>query len=214
MLGEHSAASRPGMVRGRAAGELIGVAADIKINYVLFGLALAWALRRAPLAQAAAAAAALVVLVPGYVWFGPPAAKALADRRNGISADNFYRFFVFDPHWRSHLAVIAVVLVVAVAVLALRRLPAGAQARPAIRPALALSAAWLFFWPYQLPRYDAMIICVLVFYPASRLDWLVIVRLAAGPGPHIPGKPKAPPRGVFPLPHLVVAPPPPPLLIF
>jgi len=213
-LGEHSAASRPRMLRVLAAGALIGVAADIKINYILFGLALAWALRRALLAQAAAAAAALVVLVPGYVWLGPPAAKALAARRNGISADNFYRFFVFDPHWRSHLAVIAVVLVVAVAVLALRRLPAGAQARPAIRPALALSAAWLFFWPYHLPWYDAMIICVLVFYPASRLDWLVIVRLATGTVPNIPGNPKAPPGAVFTLHHVVVATLAPLVLIF
>jgi hypothetical protein len=145
-----------------------------------------------------------VVLVPGYVWFGPPAAKALADRWNGTTADNFYRFFIFDPHWRSHLAVIAVVLVVAVAVLALRRLPAGAQARPAIRPALALSAAWLFFWPYQLPWYDSMIICVLVFYPASRLDWLVITRLAAGTIPNIPGNPHAPPAMVGTLHHVFV----------
>jgi len=66
-----------------------------------------------------------------------------------------------------------------VAVLALRRMPEGALSQPAIRPALALSAAWLFFWPYQLPWYDAMIICLLVFYPASRLDWLVIARLTA-----------------------------------
>jgi hypothetical protein len=204
VLGEHSAASRPPMLRVLAAGALIGVAADIKINYVLFGLALAWALRRAPVAQAAAAAAALVVLVPGYVWFGPPAAKALADRRNGSSADNFYQFFLTGPNWRSHLAVIAVVLVVAIAVLALRRLPAGAQARPAIRPALALSAAWLFFWPYQLPWYDAMIICVLVFYPASRLDWLVMARLAAGTLPNIPGNPHAPPGMVGTLHHAFV----------
>ena len=45
---------------------------------------------------------------------------------------------------------------------------------------MALCAAWLFLWLYQLPWYDEMIICVLVLYPASRLDWLVLVRLAAG----------------------------------
>jgi hypothetical protein len=203
-LGEHTTASRPPMPRVLAAGALIGVAADIKINYVLFGLGLAWALRRAPMAQAAAAAAALVTLLPGYIWFGPPAAKALLNRRNGTSADNFYRFFILDRHWRAHLAVIAVILVVAVAVLAWRRLPAGAQSRPAIRPALALSAAWLFFWPYQLPWYDAMIICLLVFYPATRLDWLVIARLAAGTVPNIPGNPKAPPGTVGTLHHVFV----------
>ncbi len=191
-LGEHSAASRPPLLRVLAAGALIGAAAEIKINYALFGLGLAWALRRTPLALAQAAAAALVVLLPGYLWFGPPAVRALTDRRNIASADNFYRFFLLDPHWRKNLAVIAAVLVVAMAVLALRRFPAGAQTRPAIRPALALSAAWLFFWPYQLPWYDAMIICLLVFYPATRLDWLVIGRLTASTLPNIPGNPRAP----------------------
>lgn len=191
-LGEHSAASRPPLLRVLAAGAFIGAAAEIKINYALFGLGLAWALRRTPLALAQAAAAALVVLLPGYLWFGPPAVRALTDRRNIASADNFYRFFLLDPHWRTNLAVIAAVLVVAMAVLALRRFPAGAQTRPAIRPTLALSAAWLFFWPYQLPWYDAMLICLLVFYPATRLDWLVIGRLTASTLPNIPGNPSAP----------------------
>ncbi len=187
--GEQSPAGRPPMLRVLAAGALIGVAADIKINYVLFGLALAWALRRSPAALAAAAGAALVVLVPGYAWFGVPSVRAIANRRNQISADTLYRLLVFDPHWRSHLALVAVVLVVASAVLALWRLPEGAWARPAIRPALALSAAWLFFWPYQFPWYDVMIICVLVLYPASRLDWLVLGRLAAGTIANVPGNP-------------------------
>src|SRR4030088_2205566 len=40
-LGEHTTVSRPPMPRVLAAGALIGVAADIKINYVLFGLGLA-----------------------------------------------------------------------------------------------------------------------------------------------------------------------------
>ena len=62
-------------------------------------------------------------------------------------------------------------------------------ARPAIRPAVALTAAWLFLWPYQLPWYDSMIICVLVLFPASRLDWLVLARLAAGTISNMPGNP-------------------------
>ncbi len=75
------------------------------------------------------------------------------------------------------------------AIRALRRLPSGAVTRPAIRPTVALCAAWLFLWPYQLPWYDAMIICVLVLYPASRLDWLVLGRLAAGTIANMPGNP-------------------------
>jgi hypothetical protein len=189
VLGEQSDGARPRLLRAAGAGALIGVAADIKINYILFGLGAAWVLRRRPAALAAAAAAGIAVLVPSYAWFGLPAVKALAARRNGISADTLYRVFSVDPHWRSHLGLVAGVLVVATVLLALRRLPEGAPTRPAIRPALILSAAWLFFWPYQFPWYDVMIICLLVLYPASRLDWLVLTRLAAGTIANIPGNP-------------------------
>jgi hypothetical protein len=188
-LGKQPDGARSGLVRVLASGALIGIAADIKINYALFGLGLAWALRRSPARLAAAGAAAIVTGVPGYLGFGLPAVRALAARRSMISVDTFYRFLSFDPHWQTHVTPLAVVLVVAVALLALRRMPAGAAAPPAIRPALALSAAWLFFWPYQFPWYDVMIICLLLFYPASRLDWLVLGRLAAATIPTIPGNP-------------------------
>jgi len=204
-LGEHSVSARPSTLRVLTAGALIGAAAEIKIPYALFGLGLAWALRRRPLAVAQAAVAALAVLLPGYLWFGPPAIRALTDRRNIASADNFYKYFVVDPHWRSgHLAVVAAVVVIAVAILVLRRLPEGAPTRPAIRPTIALSAAWLFIWPYQLPWYEAMIICLLVFYPASRLDWLVLAIVAAGTLPNIPGNPRAPSGAVDSVHHFLI----------
>jgi len=188
MLGEQHTGARPALWRVAAAGALLGIAADIKINYALFGLAAAWALRRSLPALALAGAAALAVLVPSYAYFGMPAVRALLSRRNQSSADNFYRLFI--PHGLHHdLGMIAAVLVVAVAILALRKLPPGAAARPAIRPAVALCAAWLFLWPYQLPWYDSMIICVLVLFPASRLDWLVLARLAAGTISNMPGNP-------------------------
>jgi hypothetical protein len=188
MLGEQPAAGRPGLWQVAAAGALLGIAADIKIDYVLFGLGAAWALRRSWPALVLAGAAALAVLVPSYAYFGMPAVRALVSRRNQSSADNFYRMFL--PHsWHDNLGMIATVLVVAVAILALRRLPPGPAARPAIRPAVAVCAAWLFLWPYQLPWYDAMIICVLVLYPASRLDWLVLGRLTVGTISNMPGNP-------------------------
>ncbi len=204
VLGGRPGTARPGMARVLAAGALIGVAADIKINYVLFGLGAAWALRRAPAALLAAAGAGLAVLAPSYAWFGRPAVRAIVNRRNGASADNFYRALVLEPRLLAHLAVIAGVLVVATAWLALRRMPAGDPLRPAIRPALAISAAWLFIWPYQFPWYDAMLVCLLVLYPASRLDWLVLVRLAAGTVPNTPGHPMARPRPVAWLHHVAV----------
>jgi hypothetical protein len=193
VLGEQAnAGDRPSLGRVVAAGALIGVSADIKINYVLFGLGLAWALRRSLTLLAASAGAALAVLVPSYAAFGTPAIHALAARRNGTSADSFYNAFLIEALKR-HIGLIAVVLVVAVAVLAFRRMPDGLASRPAAQAALVLSVAWLFFWPYQFPWYDTMIICLLVFYPASRLDWLVLARIAAGAIPNTPGNPGNPP---------------------
>jgi hypothetical protein len=187
--GERPEGSGAGLLRALAAGALIGIAADVKINYVLFGLGVAWALRRSPARLAAAATAGLLVLVPGYAWFGLPAVKVLADRRNRFVPYNFYRVFIIDPHWRSQVVLIAAVLVAALALLALWRMPVGVLDRPAIRPVLAVSAAWLFLWPYQYPWYDVMIICLLVLCPASRLDWLVLARLAASTIPGLPGNP-------------------------
>jgi hypothetical protein len=85
----------------------------------------------------------------------------------------------------------------AVAALMLWRLPGGAPALPAVHPALAISAAWLFVWPYQLPWYDAIVICLLVLYPASRLDWLVLVRLTAATFAFMPGNAGVPPQHVL-----------------
>jgi hypothetical protein len=189
-LGRPGEDAPPPLARVVAAGALIGVAADVKVNYVLFGLAAAWVLRRSLASLAACAAAALVVLVPGYAYFGRPAVHALIARRNGLSADTLYRFLFLLPV-RPFIGPLAVLLVLAVAALLLRRLPAAIPGRPAVQLALVLSVAWLFFWPYQFPWYDTMIICLLVFYPASRLDWLVLGRLAAATLANIPGNPNA-----------------------
>src|SRR5258707_2489913 len=69
-LGRQPDGARPGLLRVLAAGALIGIAADIKINYALFGLGLAWALRRSPARLGAAGAGAPATGAPGYVWFG------------------------------------------------------------------------------------------------------------------------------------------------
>jgi hypothetical protein len=167
----------PPLPRVLASGALIGVAADIKANYALFGLGVVWALRRSPASLAGAACAALVAAVPGYAWFGMPALRAVVSRRNQASAGSFYDLL---PAPQSYLALIAAVLIITVAVLALRRMPAGSPDLPAVRPALAVSTAWLLLWPYQYPWYATMIICLLIFYPASRLDWLVLAPIAVG----------------------------------
>ncbi|HSR87266.1 MAG TPA: hypothetical protein VLM11_24055 [Streptosporangiaceae bacterium] len=183
--------ARPRLWRAVAAGALVGVAADIKIDFALFGLGLAWALRRSVPALLAAVGGALVILVPTYAWLGRPALDALFARRDKTSQDSFYRFGDLT-NWR-FLIVLALVLFLAIAILLLRRMPPGDGARPAIRPVLAISVAWLVIWPYQLPWYDAMIFSVLALYPASTLDWVLLARLGAATIGTMPGNPNGVP---------------------
>jgi len=171
------------------AGLLIGVAAGIKVEYALLGLAVAWACRRSLRALAAAAAGFAVVVVPAYLAAGTPAIKVLFTRSTGVTWDTMYQLF-----WRPvlgytqfsvsssppHLALVAYLLFAAVAVLALLRFPDRVPGRPAVAPALALSLAWLFVTAFQRPWYDVMAISLLALYPASWLDWVVLIRLLAG----------------------------------
>ncbi len=191
VLGRQQPGERPQIWRALAAGALIGLAADIKIDYVLFAIGLAWALRRSLPALLAAAAGALAILGPTYAWLGKPAFQALFARRDKTTQDSFYRFADLT-NWK-YLIVLSALLSIGMAVLLLWRMPAGDRLRPAIRPALALSVAWLLVWPYTLPWYDAMIICVLVLFPASRLDWLILARLGAATIANMPGDPSGVP---------------------
>jgi hypothetical protein len=171
------------------AGLLTGVAAGIKVEYVLFGGAVAWACRRSVKPLAAAAAGFAVVVVPAYLAAGLPAIKILLTRSPGITWDTMYQLF-----WRPvlgytrfsvssvppHLALVAYLLFGAAAILALLRMPDRVPGLPAVTPALALSLAWLFFTAFQRPWYDVMALSLLALYSASSLDWVVLIRLLAG----------------------------------
>jgi hypothetical protein len=76
-----------------------------------------------------------------------------------------------------------------VAVLLLWRLPDRLPEFPAILPTFALTLAWMLAWPYQRPWYDAAVICLLVLFRASRLDWVILVQLAVTTGEFVPGMP-------------------------
>jgi len=173
-----------------AAGLLLGAAADVKIPYMLFLVAATWTVRRDLKPLLATTGAALAVLLPTYLWFGPPAVNAVLSRTSKVTADNFYQLFS-GPYGfvYQHLLAVALAAALTLAALLLWRLPEAQSPVVALRIALALSCAWLLVWPYQLPWYDAMIMCLLVFYPASRLDWIVLARLTAGTIALIPGNP-------------------------
>ena len=185
----------PGALRGLAAGLLVGVAGDIKVIYLLLGVGVAWAARRSIAAWLGAGAGAAIVLLPTYAWFGVPAIKALVKRDANASVDNFYQLFV-GSHGNvfPHQLLVAGLLLAAVAALLLWRLPDGVPDVPAIRPALAVSLAWLFIWSYQYPWYDSMAFCLLALYPASRIDWLALARLTAATFALMPGNAVTPPE--------------------
>jgi len=185
-------APAPGQIGLRDAalsGLLIGVATGIKVEYALFGLAVAWACRRSVKPLAAAAAGFALAVIPAYVAAGTPAIKILITRSPGITWDTMYQLF-----WRPvlgytqfsvtsvppHLPLVAYLLFAAVAVLAVLRFPDPVPSQPAVTPALALSLAWLFVTAFQRPWYDVMALSLLALYSASRLDWVVLIRLLAG----------------------------------
>jgi hypothetical protein len=210
LVGRGQAGRNPGVPTGLA-GALIGMATDIKITFALFGVGAVFAARRSLRTVLAMGAGALAVLVPSYLWFGPPAINVLFYRDGGATSDNFYQLFSrpFGLVRPPGLVMIVVPLLLVTGWLLLRWLPDGPVGRPAVRPALALSLAWLLVWPYQRPWYDAMAFCLLALFPASRLDWPVLARLAAGTIYSLPGMPGPLPAvffGVLPAEHRVVVP--------
>lgn len=185
---------QPGAVRWLAAGVLVGVAADVKITYLLFGLGLAWAARWSVRALLSAIVGAVAVLLPSYLLAGSSAISVLFARDYLSAVDNFYQLFAGSHgHTIPAQMFVGAVITGAVALLMLWRLPGEAPGLPAIRPALALSAAWLLFWPYTLPWYAAMAFCLLALYPASRLDWVMLAQLTVGVFVLMPGNAGSPP---------------------
>jgi len=168
------------LLAGAAAGVGVGAAVSIKADYLVFAVALAWVLRRRPRQLVAVAGGAALVIIPGYVVAGAPAVKVLASRATGGLGNGFYGTVLLHLGLSLHYAEpIAALLLVPVAVLVVAKLPIAADDRPTIRVALALSVTWLVLWPNQFAWYSVMIMCVLVFYPESRLDWIAVGWLTA-----------------------------------
>jgi hypothetical protein len=136
LAGGGVSARNPGVPPGLVAGVLVGMAADIKVTFVLFGLGIAWAARRSVRTLLAAAAGALAVLVPSYLWFGPPAITVLLYRDAGATSDNLYQLFSrpFGLARPPDLILLVVPLLVAAGWLLLRRLPDGCWCGPTSGP--------------------------------------------------------------------------------
>jgi hypothetical protein len=173
-----TAAISPG--RALAAGMLVGAAIAVKSPFVVLIAGLCWAVRRSKTALATAAAGTAVVLVPGYLLAGPAALHDLRARGSTlVTFDSFWRLFYPPFGYTAEprgLTEIAAVCCLAVAVVLALRLPGGPPGLPAIRPALVASLAWLFVWPLQRAWYDVILFVLLAIFPATRLDWLVLIR--------------------------------------
>jgi hypothetical protein len=186
--------ARRSLAAALAAGFLVGAAADVKAAFALYGVGLAWSLRRKPGHLLAAAAGAAAILVPSYAVAGMPAIRALSTRAAGGLGYGFYGLFLthLGSGSLNYVVPIAVCLLVPVAWLALKRIPSGRDDQQAVRAALALSMAWLLVWPHQFAWYSVMIICVLVFFQSSRLDWVALIWLAVMTVADMPGLGSAP----------------------
>ena len=192
---------RPALRKFLLAGLFIGIAAAIKIPYAAFGVGVVWAGRKSFAALAASVAGFAVIFVPVYAAAGQPAISVLISRGPGTTWDTMYQIFYRPLGYQTfgafimppNLTLVAGIAFGAVAILAFFRFPDATPSLPALSPALALSLAWLLVWSYQRPWYDVMAICLLAVYPASRLDWLVLVRLILAAPVYMPGIPGSSP---------------------
>jgi hypothetical protein len=195
---------RPAWRKFLLAGLFIGIAAAIKIPYAAFEVGVIWAARKSLRPLGAAIAGFALVLVPTYAIAGQPAIAVLIDRGPATTWDTMYQIFYRPLGYQTfgafifpaNLPLVAGIAFGAVAILALLRFPDGTPSMPALSPALALSLAWLLVWSYQRPWYDVMIIGLLAVYPASRLDWLVLIRLIVAAPVYMPGIPGNPPAWI------------------
>jgi hypothetical protein len=181
---------RPSLARVAGAAALVGAAADVKITFALYGLGIAWAVRRSVAALATAAGSALVVLVLPYLLFGRSALSVLTTHRDATN-DTLYRLFsgslLHPTPLEIGLVIVPVLIITAAAVAG--RLPDGFPGRPAIHPAFAVSLAWMLAWPYQRPWYDAMVLALFALYPLTRLDWPLLFQLTLTSMLYLPGVP-------------------------
>jgi len=204
MLASGQNGERPTLRKFLLAGLFIGIAAAIKIPYAAFEVGVLWAGRKSLRALGAAITGFTLIVVPVYAIAGQPAISVLLSRGPGTTWDTMYQILYRPLGYQTFsafimpasLTLVAGVAFGAVAILAFFRFPDGTPNLPALSPALAISLAWLLMWSYQRPWYDVMAIGLLTVYPASRLDWLVLVRLILAAPVYMPGIPGNPPAWI------------------
>jgi hypothetical protein len=170
--------------RALLAGLLCGLATAVKAPYALFGVSLAWTARRSPAALGALLLGAVAIVAPSYAMVGRAAVSASASVAS-MAPVGYVPWFAITRIAALHdlsarIDMLGLVGSVLLAAMLLWRIPPGPRDYPALRIALALALGWLVVSPQQRSWYDAMILPLLALMPASKLDWVVLVRAVAG----------------------------------
>jgi hypothetical protein len=189
-----------------AAGMLLGAAVGVKLTCALLGPAVLWALwrrgrrtgqpwwRQAALGVAGAA----LVLVPAAVWAGSHQLDQLLRARRFVSLATPWRPLVDgltgplpNDVVRAGVGVLTPLVVVLVAALLARALPAATSTDPvgdAAKAGVVLGGAYVLAAPYSLPWYDALVWAPLGLVCAGAVDALLLTRLVAYSLAYVPGR--------------------------
>ncbi len=192
-----------------AAGTLVGLACAVKLSFGLYGLALAWAVRRQPRRLVTLLISWAIIGGGSYLLVGPHVVDQVRTASRFVSQASIWRLpaapleallgFGFA---RDLIRLLAWPALAAVAVLLARGLsrkpvPVGDRVTgEAIRAAAILTFAWLLTAPYSLPWYDVAAWAPCALLAASRFDELLIARTTAMTCAYIPGRAMELPHGL------------------
>ena len=182
---------RADFISGLLAGVLAGTAIVLKAPFALVALGLAIAAIRSPRALAGIALGGTAVVLPTYALAWKLAVTSVISE-SGRAFNTYQPWQLaarFAPSFgtlsRTDTAAVAASIVLAAFLL--WRMPPGPAEFPAVRPALTLTLAWLILSPQQRTWYDVMIFPLLALMPATRLDWIALVRAAVTAIAQLPG---------------------------
>ena len=192
------------------AGLLSALAVCTKISFVLYAVALTWALRRGGRQLLALVAAGTVT---GLVLLGPFVPEIVAPLQQAsryVARVSVWHFVDAPLHTllpeaaaATLLAALAWLLTAAVVwrlspVLPRRPAPGGGRTvrDDAIWTAALVSTAWLLCTPYALPWYDVIAWAPLLLVPASGVDLLLLARTATVSVAYVPGVVAHPPGAI------------------
>lgn len=190
------------------AGIGIGLAGCAKLSIGIWGLAMLWAYRRQPKKALLLCLGTAIPMGLAYIWWQPTAFFQVLRNGSYVSVGSwanpvflFLNLFLDDGQAKlvtglisySGLVVIAWMLSKVVPWTAAPGLPRGADPRRdpltvALRTSLVLSVAWLVTAMYTLSWYDLIAWLPLAVLAASKLDRLMLMRIALLSLAYVPGR--------------------------